>query len=130
MRYHNHNLKSVSLAFVLSFFFGPFGMFYAGVGWGFVAILFTLVSMFVVCAITVFIGGIGGSFDLNALGPILYVVGFGLGYGMMHLISLVFNPLVVHHKRQDQLDELDEWRAEQSRSENRYRPKRRRYSYT
>ena len=130
MRYHYHNLKSVPLAFVLSFFFGPFGMFYAGVGWGFLAILLTFVSMFVGCGITVFFGGIGGSFDLDALGPFILVVGLGLGYGMMHLISLVFNPLVVYHKRQDQLDELEEWEVKQSRTANRYRPKRRRYSYT
>ncbi|MYD46711.1 MAG: hypothetical protein F4W92_10190 [Gammaproteobacteria bacterium] len=130
MRHQYHNLKSVLLAFVLAFFFGPFGMFYAGVGWGFLAILMTFVSMFMGCAIAVIFGGIGGWFNLDALGPFILVVGLALGYGMMHLISLVFSPVVVHYNRQDQLDELDELEAKHARAANRYRPKRRRYSYT
>ena len=130
MRYHYHNVKSVFFAFVFAFFFGPFGMFYAGAGWGFLAILLTFVSMFMGCAITVIFGGIGGWFDLDDLGPLILLVGLTFGYGMMHLLSLVVSPLVVHYKRQDQLDELDELEAKQARAANRYRPKRRRYSYT
>ncbi|MCY3541675.1 MAG: hypothetical protein F4X56_05590 [Gammaproteobacteria bacterium] len=130
MRYHSHNLKSVLLAFVLAFFFGPFGMFYAGAGWGFLAILLTFLSMFIGCAISAIVGGGGGWFELADFGPFVLVIGLALGYGMMHLLFLVVSPVVVHYKRQDQLDELDEFEAKQARAANRYRPKRRRYSYT
>ena len=128
MRYHD--LKSVLLAFVLVFFFGPLGLFYAGVGWGLLAILFTIVSMLMGCSITVLLGGMGGLFNLDTIGPFVLVVGLVLGYGVMHLISLIVGPVVVHYKRQDQLDTLDEMEAFESRAANRYRPKRRRYSYT
>ena len=128
MRYHN--LKSVLLAFVLAFFFGPFGLFYAGVGWGFLGLLFTFVFMFMGCGLTVLFGGMGGWFNLDMIGPFVLVVGIVLGYGMVHLISLIVGPVVVHYKRQDQLDELDELEAYEARAANRYRPKRRRYSYT
>lgn len=126
MRYHYHNVKSVFLAFVLAFFFGPFGMFYAGIGWGFLALLLTFVSMFIGCGIA----AIGSGFDIDYIEPFVLGVGLVLGYGMMHLMSLVVSPVVVHYKRQDQLDELDELEAKQARAANRYRPKRRRYSYT
>lgn len=130
MRYHYQNVKSVFLAFVFAFFFGPFSMFYAGAGWGFLAILLTFLSMFIGCAIAVIVGGGGGWFEITDLGPFVLVFGLALGYGMMHLLFLVVSPLVVHYKRQDQLDELDELEAKQARAANRYRPKRRRYSYT
>lgn len=128
MRYHN--LKSVLLAFVLAFSFGPLGLFYAGVGWGLLAILFTIVSMLMGCSLTVLFGGMGGLFNLDTIGPFVLVVGLALGYGVMHLISLIVGPVIVHYKRQAQLDELDEMEAFKARAANRYRPKRRRYSYT
>ena len=127
MRYHN--IKSVLVAFVLAFFFGPFGLFYAGVGWGFLGLVFTFVSVFIGCGIAV-ICAMGGWFDLDMMGPFVFVVGIVIGYGMMHLISLIVSPVVVYYKRQDQLDELDELKAHEARAANRYRPKRRRYSYT
>lgn len=130
MRYHHHKPKSVLLAVVLAFFFGPMGMFYAGVGWGFLAMLMTFLSMFMGCAIALFDGSINGWFYLDYIDPYVLYAGLVIGYGAMHLISLVVSPVVVHYKRQNQLDELDEWELKQSRTANRYRPKRRRYSYT
>ena len=131
MRCHDHKPKSMSLAVVLAFFFGPFGTFYAGVGWGFLAILLMFVSMFVGCGILVLIdGAICCEFGYFDVSPRLLVNGLFLGYGVIHLISLVFSPVVVHYIRQDQLDELDEMEAKQPRAANRHRPKRRLYSYT
>lgn len=124
-----YRLKSVLLAVVLTFLLGPLGMFYAGVGWGILALLFTFVSVFIGCAIVVLFGEIGGWFDIDTLGPIVLVFGTLFGYGIMHLISLIVGPVVVFYKRQDQLDELDELEANRARSANRYRPKRRRYTH-
>ena len=131
MRHHDHKPKSTSLAVVLAFFFGPFGMFYAGVGWGFLAILLTFVSIFVGCGIVVlYDAAICCDLTHYFINRHLLVIGLVLGYGVIHLISLVFSPVVVHYKRQDQLDELDEMEAKQPRAANRHRPKRRLYSYT
>ena len=129
MRYHK--LKSVLLAFILVFFFGPLGLFYAGAGWGFLAIFFTFIFMTIGCGVGVFLGDPGGWWiTLDVISLPVIVFGVALGYSMMHLVSLIVGPVIVHHRRQNQLDELGELEAFESRAANRYRPKRRRYSYT
>ena len=130
MRNRYHNVKSVFIAFLFALFFGPFGLFYAGAGWGFLAVLLTFVSIFMGCAIAVLFGEFGGWTYFDGIGPFVLVIGLAFGYGMMHLLSLFVGPVVAHYKRQDQLDELDDLAATRSRVANRYRPKRSRYSYT
>lgn len=127
MRYRN--LKSVLLAFVLVFFFGPLGLFYAGLGWGFLGIIFSFIFMVIGCAVGLLFNDPGGwwnDFDVISL-PVL-AFGVILGYGMMHLLSLIVGPVIVHYRRQDQLDELEALEAGKARTANRYRPKRRHYS--
>ena len=129
MRYHN--LKSVLLAFVLVFFFGPFGLFYAGVGWGVLAILITFIFAVIGCGVVeLFSGIVDGWYDMESMSLLVLILGTGLGYGVIHLLSLIVGPVLVHYKRQDQLDEFEELEAHEARAANRYRPKRRSSSYT
>ena len=129
MRYYN--LKSVLLAFVLVFLFGPFGLFYAGVGWGVLAILITFIFAVIGCGVVVLFSGIvDGWYDMESMSLLVLILGTGLGYGVIHLLSLIVGPVLVHYKRQDQLDELEELEAHETRAANRYRPKRRSSSYT
>ncbi len=128
MRYRN--LKSVFVAFVLVLVFGPLGLFYAGVGWGLLALLFSFIFMVIGCAVGLLFGGPGGWINLDTIDIPVLAFGIFFGWGMMYLISLVVGPVAVHYKRQYQLDEIEELEAYENKAANRYRPKRRQYSYT
>lgn len=126
----DRNLKSVFLAFVLVLFFGPLGLFYAGVGWGLLALMFSFIFMVIGCAVGLLFGDPGGWIDLDSIAVPVFAFGIIFGWGMMYLISLVVGPVVVHYKRQYQLDEIEELEAYENKAANRYRPKRRHCSYT
>lgn len=117
------------LAFTLVLFFGPLGLFYAGVGWGFLGILFSFIFFFLGCGVALLFGGHEGWIEFNIIGRIPVIVfGILLAYGTVHLISMIVSPVVVYYQRQHQLDELEESEALQNRTANRYRPKKRHYS--